>query len=77
MQIIHDAATKLQAAVRKCIVRKQFMRLRWAVILSQARLRMSQARKTFLAKKSASVTIQRPCATLPRLQRLPAPFGND
>ena len=59
MQIIHDAATKLQAAVRKCIVRKQFMRLRWAVILSQARLRMSQARKKFLAKKSASVTIQR------------------
>jgi len=59
MQIIHDAATKLQAAVRKCIVRKQFMRLRWAVVLSQARLRMSQARKKFLAKRSASVTIQR------------------
>jgi abnormal spindle-like microcephaly-associated protein len=59
MKIIHSAATKIQAAFRKCMMRKHFLRLRWFVILSQARARAAAARRTFVAQKKASVTIQR------------------
>jgi abnormal spindle-like microcephaly-associated protein len=40
-------------------MRKHFLRLRWFVILSQARARAAAARRTFVAQKKASVTIQR------------------
>jgi len=59
MKIIHSAATKIQAAFRKYMMRKHFLRLRWFVILSQARARAAAARRTFVAQKKASVTIQR------------------
>ena len=57
-QLRHNAAVKLQAAIRKCLVRKQFVRLRWAVVLTQARTRGKSARKTFVKAKKAVVKIQ-------------------
>ena len=56
--VFHDAACKIQAAVRKCLVRKQFLRLRWAVTLAQARARSATMRRTFVNTRKATVKIQ-------------------
>ena len=58
-EIVTSAAVKLQAAVRKHLVHKQFVRLRWAVVLAQARARAVQARRSFVKTRQATVTIQR------------------
>jgi len=58
-KVVNSAAAKLQAAVRKYLVRKQFLRLRWAIVLAQARARAVRARRSFVKTKQATVMIQR------------------